>query len=255
MSDPRFLLEGWGGFRCDPRSPVGGGGPGGFRWAGPVSDPFMDDDDMIHPWSPACRVTPCVLGSPVSPAKQSTELMWADTATDFARWEDRVSHMYLDTVGRVTVGVGKMLPDAAAAKALVFVRRADGAAASAAEIETDFKEVSKQTKGKLAASYMTNTALDLPDVEIDKLLKAVVADFESDLKSQFSGYAGYPAPAKRALLDMIYNLGKDGLLEFRNLKKAAEARKWKEAAAQCHRIGPSQERNDWTRDMFLKAAE
>ena len=183
----------------------------------------------------------------------TTELNWDEVRADFIMWEGEKPHMYLDTKGLVTVGVGKMLPNVAAAQALGFVRRSDKKSASAAEIETDFNEVSKQTKGKLASSYLKYTKLDLPDEVIDDLLKTVVDGFEADLQQAFAGYKTYPVAAKRALLDMIYNLGLVGLLKFKKLKKSAEAGDWKKAASECRRNGPSDERNDWTRDRFLEA--
>ncbi|MFO1327796.1 MAG: hypothetical protein U1F56_10600 [Rubrivivax sp.] len=255
--DPKLLVMGWNGHACDPRAPLGGGGAGQFRWPGATWDPFADSEDWFHPLGPSTWHQCCVLGSgsgDSAAAAHPTSVPFSDTAADFERWEGRVPHMYLDTKGLVTVGIGKMLPDAKAAQALAFVRRSDGAAASAAEIKTDYDNVHKQPKAQLASAYEKHTALILPDAEIDALLAAVVAGFEADLKANFAGYDNYPAPAKRALLDMIYNLGKSGLLAYKKLKKAVEAGKWKDAAAECYRHGPSQERNDWTRDRFLEAA-
>jgi GH24 family phage-related lysozyme (muramidase) len=51
-----------------------------------------------------------------------------DTATYLPKlkvFEGSVPYMYLDTTGNVTVGVGKMLPNAAAAQKLGFIRRPD----------------------------------------------------------------------------------------------------------------------------------
>jgi GH24 family phage-related lysozyme (muramidase) len=182
------------------------------------------------------------------------EASWEEVQADFERWEGKLSHMYLDTVGLVTVGVGKMLPDVGAAQELRFVRRADGTDASPEEIAADYNAVSSQAKGRLAATYRRYTSLDLPDEAIGSLLKAVVEGFEADLEGSFAGYDSYPLTAKRALLDMIYNLGLVGLLKFKKLQAAVESGDWQAAAAQCHRNGPSQERNDWTRDQFLAAA-
>jgi len=179
---------------------------------------------------------------------------WATTLADFNEWEGRIPHMYLDTRGFVTVGVGYLLADAAAAQALPFVRRADRVAASPTEVRTDFDRVHQQAMGKLAQSYRVFTQLDLPDPAIDALLQATVARFEAGLVQNFTAYATYPAPAKRALIDMAYNLGIDGLLKFKRLKAAVQARNWAQAAAESHRNGPSDDRNDWTRQMFLKAA-
>ncbi len=182
------------------------------------------------------------------------ESSWDDVRADFERWEGKIPHMYLDTKGLVTVGVGKMLPNVAAAQELDFVRRADGSAASADEIAIDFNAVSAQVKGKLAATYKKYASLDLTDEAIGALLKAVVEGFEEDLAQSFAGYDGYPLPVKKALLDMVYNLGLDGLLKFKKMKASVEAGDWTTAAAQCHRNGPSDERNDWTRELFLAAA-
>jgi GH24 family phage-related lysozyme (muramidase) len=182
------------------------------------------------------------------------ESNWDEVLSDFENWEGKISHMYLDTKGLVTVGVGKMLPDTAAAQELDFVRRADGGAASADEIAADFNAVSAQAAGRLAATYKKYTNLDLPDEAIGDLLKTVVEGFENDLEQCYAGYDNYPLSAKRALLDMIYNLGLDGLLKFKKMKASVEAGDWTTAAAQCHRNGPSEARNNWTRDLFLDAA-
>jgi GH24 family phage-related lysozyme (muramidase) len=182
------------------------------------------------------------------------ESSWDEVLTDFENWEGKISHMYLDTKGLVTVGIGKMLPNIAAAQELDFVRRADAVAATAEEIAADFSAVSAQAAGKIAGTYRKYTSLDLPDEAIGDLLKTVVEGFENDLEQSFAGYDSYPLPAKRALLDMIYNLGLDGLLKFKKMKASVEAGDWTTAAAQCHRNGPSDERNNWTRDLFLDAA-
>lgn len=252
-ADPYLLLMGWNGQPCDPRSPMGGGGPGTFRWAGATADPFEALEDALHPLSPMCRPNPCILGAGPSPA-HSTVVTWAETAADFARWEGRVPHMYLDTRGLVTVGIGQRVFSLKQAQGMPFERRSDKAKASADEIKADHEAVLKQPAGKRWPYYTPYTKLDLPEEEIDRLLREKVDGFEADLRASFAGYDNYPAPAKRALMDMIYNLGKTGLLKFTTLKKAAEAGEWKKAAERCRRIGPSDERNDWTRDLFLEAA-
>lgn len=183
----------------------------------------------------------------------STELTWDEIVRDFDRFEGRVPHMYLDTVGLVTVGVGKMLPDAASAQKLPFLRRVDKQPASAIEIAADFHAVRSQPKGLLAGAYKKFTQLELSNAAIDDLLKVTVARFEAELRQRLPAYAGCPAPAKAALLDMAYNLGVDGLLKFNRLKAAVAAGNWVQAAAECRRNGPSPERNEWTRQQFLAA--
>jgi len=255
MNDWQSLL--WAGRLdepCDPRAPAGGGGLGQFRLPGSLGTEPLEANFFLHPWSPAARLNGCILGA-VVPIRATTEPSWDEIVADFERWEAKIPHMYLDTEGFVTVGIGNLLADVEAAKTLAFVVRDTGAAATPQEIEADFKDVAKQLKAQLASSYRKYTKLDLPDKAIYALLKIKVDGFKADLLANFKGYADYPAPAKRALLDMIYNLGKGGLLKFKKLKAAAEAGKWKEAAAESHRNGPSQARNDWTRDLFLEAAK
>jgi GH24 family phage-related lysozyme (muramidase) len=58
--------------------------------------------------------------------------------------EGYVEHMYLDTKGLVTVGIGNMLPSVAAAQALPFVNRSTGNRATADEIAADYASVESQ---------------------------------------------------------------------------------------------------------------
>jgi hypothetical protein len=53
---------------------------------------------------------------------------------DLEAWEGNVDHMYRGTRGFVTVGKGKMLPDADSAIALPFPNRATNVRATSAEI-------------------------------------------------------------------------------------------------------------------------
>ena len=91
--------------------------------------------------------------------------------------EGCIPHMYLDTVGKVTVAVGQMMPTAADAETLTFVRRDTGASATAAEIRADFESVAQQTQGRIASSYKQFTQLDMPEPAIDILLDRRIDEF------------------------------------------------------------------------------
>lgn len=261
---------------CHPNAPCGGGGCGWFSHAGPLGlGPYDLNSGLPHPFSPLGRYLSSedILKSAIrernfisaGKIKVETVLSWDEVKADFERWEGRFSYMYLDTKGLVTVGVGKMLPDAIAAQMLGFVRRDDKMIATHKEIETDFNEVKKQPPAKIASSYKKHTRLDLPENVIDSLLKNTVDDFEKSLENYFREYKTYPTAVKRALLDMAYNIGMGkeatkthnatGLRQFKTLKAAIESGDWTKAAENCHRIGPSEARNNWTRDMFLEAAK
>jgi GH24 family phage-related lysozyme (muramidase) len=167
-------------------------------------------------------------------------------------FEGCVPWMYRDTVGKVTVGVGLMLPDARAAEALPFVLGAR--AATPEEIACEYARVDGMTLGHVSAFYKISTSLELTPETIDAKLKSVLEGFEADLRVQFPHYDALPDGVKMALLDMIYNLGASGLFKgFPHLVAAVEAGAWAQAAERCIRRGPSAARNAWTRQQFLSA--
>jgi GH24 family phage-related lysozyme (muramidase) len=167
-------------------------------------------------------------------------------------FEGCVPWMYRDTVGKVTVGVGLMLPDAEAAEALPFVVGAR--AATPEEIAAEYARVDAMAMGRASAFYKTPTSLVLTQQTIDAKLSSVLEGFEAELRGQFPHYDVLPDGVKMALLDMIYNLGPAGLFKgFPHLVAAIQTGAWTQAAEHCIRRGPSAARNDWTREQFLSA--
>jgi GH24 family phage-related lysozyme (muramidase) len=167
-------------------------------------------------------------------------------------FEGCVPWMYRDTVGKVTVGVGLMLPDAKAAEALPFVVGAR--AATPEEIAAEYARVNAMAMGRASAFYKTPTSLVLTQQTIDTKLSSVLAGFEAELRGQFPHYDALPDGIKMALLDMIYNLGPAGLFKgFPHLVAAIQTGAWQQAAEHCMRRGPSAARNNWTREQFLSA--
>ncbi len=165
-------------------------------------------------------------------------------------FEGSIPWMYRDTVGKVTVGVGVMLPDAAAATALSF--RLGGQPAGAVDIAAEFARVDALPMGRPAPFYRREGGPELSQDEIGALLRNMIVRFEAELREKIAGYDNFPDQARMALLDMAYNLGPEGLLRgFPRLIQAAEAGDWKQAAAQCFRHGPGAARNQWTEAMFL----
>ena len=168
------------------------------------------------------------------------------------KFEGCIPWMYRDTVGRITVGVGLMLPDAPTAESLPF-RKGDRAA-TAAEIASDFDRVDALPSGRIAAFYRSPESLELAEDIIDRKLAAILSGFQSDLQTRFPRYDSFPDGVKMALLDMIYNLGPDGLFRgFPHLIAAIETESWAQAAECCLRRGPGPARNRWTQQQFLDA--
>lgn len=177
-----------------------------------------------------------------------------DSLAHLEVFEGTVPWMYLDTKGFVTVGVGELLANAEKAETLAFVDP-DGQPSAQDAILDEFNRVSSLVPAKVAAFYRSPASPVLPHADIDNLLMNHLDFFDRQLAARFPNYANFPDPAKLGLLDMIYNLGQVGLFQhFPHFMAAADKQDWLGAAANCHRVGPSQARNDWTRQQFLDAA-
>jgi GH24 family phage-related lysozyme (muramidase) len=174
--------------------------------------------------------------------------------SDLLHFEGDVHHMYLDTNKLVTVGIGNLV-DLAAARKLPFMDRRTGEPATPDQIADAFHAVARQRPGLRAESYAEASVLRLPENTVRGLVATRLEnEFLPGLRRTFPGFDGYPHSAQRALVDMEYSLGVGGLAKFHNLQGACEAGDWQAAANECHRRGARAERNEWTRDLFLKAA-
>lgn len=177
-------------------------------------------------------------------------------APDAHIWEGSVDHMYLDSEGHVTVGVGTLLPNAAAATALSFRHRDTDRLASDAEIQAEYELIDAMEGGRdFGANYYASfTALYLPDEEIEPLVyDHMRADFDALLRL-FPYFGNYPLSVQIALWDMSYNLGVGGLKgKFPNFCQAILDEDWEEAAAESHRERIAEERNDFVFDLLMDA--
>ena len=167
-------------------------------------------------------------------------------------FEGSIPWMYLDAVGKVTVGIGMMLVNEIAAHGLPFT--VGDRPARPDEIGREFARVSAMKPGQIAKFYFIQRGLNLPDATIEMKLSEMIEGFEGYLRSHIQGYEALPDAAKLALLDMIYNLGPGRLFaEYPRLIAAIERGDWKAAAASSLRRGPSAQRNAWVKEQFLTA--
>lgn len=169
-------------------------------------------------------------------------------------YEGSVEHMYLDSKGLVTVGVGHLLATLQEAQKLPFTTQAR-VKATAVEIQADYDAVKKQPANRLAIFYKRFTKLKLNKIEIDKLTNKHIDSFYRELKQLYSGYDAFPSEAKLALMDLIFNLGATNLrTKWPNLNKAVKASDWANAALNSNRKPPvSAARNTYVKDLFNKA--
>ena len=98
------------------------------------------------------------------------------TIAKLKEFEGCVPWMYRDTAGRVTVGVGLMLPNEAAACALPFLMAAGPA--NLEQIAAEFERVDALPAGKSPAFYKTETSPELPQKFIDTRLSSTLMEIE-----------------------------------------------------------------------------
>lgn len=171
-------------------------------------------------------------------------------------FEGYAEHMYLDSVGAVTIGVGVMLPSAAKAKSsgIAFTNRETKKKATGEEIEADYDSVKGATKGMFPPSkYLKFTKLDASTASLKKELDARLKVAEADRKAFYPDFAKLPSSVQYALLDMAFNLGRPKLMKYKKLKAALEKKDWKTAAKESKRNGIQASRNKEISDWIQKA--
>ena len=178
-------------------------------------------------------------------------------------FEGRVSHMYLDIKGLVTVGVGNLIDPVELALALPFrLKNLPGTPADREQIAVEWRAIksdrSLAEKGARACAPLT--ALELSDEAIDALISRRAAEDEVSLKrqSQFASFEAWPADAQLALLSMAWALGPSGVAGFPKLSAACQAMDFHTAAAECEISEDGNAgvvpRNAANRALFLNAA-
>lgn len=178
-------------------------------------------------------------------------------------FEDFIPHMYLDSVGKVTIGIGHLLPSASAACDVLFNNPKEKRQATAAEITAEYnalaklsgQQVAKSSKDKWNAKHFSGlTALRISDEAAYGLAAKDIAAKERELRIQFPDLDSYPQGVKEVLLDMAYNLGTSGLVnKFPKFVKAIRERNWKEAAKHSKRPQLGAGRNNSTTERLNSA--
>lgn len=171
------------------------------------------------------------------------------------KYEGRINHLYLDSKGYVTVGVGHLISNTGQAQKLSF-RTVKNLPATAAEIKADYDAVKKQPSNRLASFYRKHTRLTLPDTAIDKLTDKHIDSFERELKLVYGEFDNFPSAVRLALFDLIFNLGMANLKnKWPKFNAAIKAKDWQKAADHSRRSAPvSAERNEYVKNLLKGAA-
>jgi len=186
-----------------------------------------------------------------------TESVKSKLRSKLGEYEGQVVHMYLDTKGFVTVGVGHMMASAEEAKKISFVNASSGVPASKKEIEDEYVLIKSKSFGMNypARKFKTFTKLKLTDSTINEITNKHITSFEGELKQIYGAteFNSYPENVKLALFDMIFNLGMPKLKTgYPKFNKYIKAKDYKSAALESNRIGIAVERNQYVKDLLSK---
>lgn len=176
-----------------------------------------------------------------------------DSIAQLGTFEGNIPHMYLDSVGCVTVGIGCMLPNAAAACQLPFHAPNDPQSAEEDAIAADFARVKAMPANRLPHFYDAPNALILMPSDISAICMSRLQVFDVNLRGLFPQWDSIPEPAKLAMLDMTYNMGFGGFEKFHKLIAAVNAGDWTTAASECLVSGSPAARQAWRIAEFQKA--
>jgi GH24 family phage-related lysozyme (muramidase) len=191
----------------------------------------------------------------------ATVIEYVELKKKIELYEGNIEHMYLDSNGFVTVGVGHMIPNASHAAALTFYVTKTAVPATEEQKKAEYEAILKESKGKVASWYKSKTSLFMKPADIDALTRKHIESFEKELKNLYSapayppGFEKFPEEVRLALFDMIFNLGATKLRNsYLSFNLAIAKSDWEKAASQCFRKGIQVTRNNYVKDLFQKAA-
>ena len=169
-------------------------------------------------------------------------------------FEGSTNYLYLCPAGKVTCGVGHVIQSLSEALAMPFL--VGVSLANIQQITNDYNNIRVAQPGLVVTSYMPYTTIRLSDDYVETILEKDIAAFLGYLHLTWPNFDSFPEPAQEAAFDVAYNVGSKGLTtKFPHLVQAIDAGDWTTAAAQCHRTGIQESRNQETAALFLQAAQ
>ncbi len=201
---------------------------------------------------------------PVPPRKPPILSNADDTAAaDFIlKQEDEVYHLYKDTEGNVTVGIGHLLKNADDAKKLPFYVYDENdnplRVATDAEIEKAFEQVRTIPHGQEdAAKEFEPQAKGMQNIRL--LPEDTKAVFKRDLRSKaeelrknWPNFDKLPKELQIGMLDVHFNTGKMTPETWKGLNTAINNRDKEGIIREIHRVTKHENRNKDVQDMLQK---
>ena len=189
-----------------------------------------------------------------------------EVSKNVEKYEGRISHIYLDTVGKVTVGIGHMIPNNVAMSSVIMYKKGVNnllVLATSAEKHAEYDAIKKQRFGRSygASTFNKHATLIMKDADINAQRDKHIQSFYKELTGYYTTTNGFttafdamPSEVQKALFDMVFNLGitklKNQYVKFNGFIKSE---KWDDAAKQSNRIGISPTRNKYVFDLFRTA--
>ena len=173
---------------------------------------------------------------------------------DLEAHEGCTTWLYCDVRGLVTVGIGNLVASPQACAELPFHLRDGLAATDEAKADAWARVHRAFDKHKSAAYYKAFSDMRLGVGYVRSLVAhRLETEFLPGIARLCPTFAEFPLPARRALVDMAYNLGVGVLGMFPHMLAACNEWDWAMAADQCHRSTCRESRNAWTATMFVDA--
>lgn len=187
-----------------------------------------------------------------------------EVAQNIEKYEGRIPHLYLDTEGNVTVGVGHLIPDIASMDEVPLYRKDELVPANSFEKQEEYKAIKGQPFGRdyPARYYQAKAVMFMRDDDISAQRDQHIQTFYWELKRHYTTANGFsselddmPEEVQLALFDMVFNLGITKLRnQYIRFNDALKAERWKDAAAQSNRLGIQPGRNQYVRTLLMTAA-
>lgn len=179
------------------------------------------------------------------------------------QYEGKFNHLYLDTKGKITVGVGHLVSNKIAIASVPLYKTKNNLPfqlASLQEKQSEYDKIAKLPWGQRygAATFKPHTTLVMKDADINQLLDRHIDNFYKELSNIFKKANGYSDDFDKfhknvqlALFDMIFNLGATKIMNgFPNFNKALKVSDWKKASTESSRSDVSPTRNQYVKQLF-----
>ncbi len=180
-----------------------------------------------------------------------------------ASHESFIPHMYLDSVSYVTIGYGKMMPDANAAAGLNLISKnaRPNRPATDAEKRAEWQVMQALSPQGTAINYAAGHYRQYSSLELTRAEGATLLDVEVDnavaiCVANYPGFRRFPEDAQVAMIDMAYNLGNRIHSVFRNFTRAINGTggpRWDVVARESNRPQLSATRNREIYNLYMSA--